>query len=90
MTVLKDSSDFFAWSSSFDLQLETIAVEEEEESFFAWDKDLTWFLTWCWADLKAWFHLHKPWSFKASTTPTLAATVQALLAELIMKFKKLF
>jgi len=77
MTVLNDSSDCFA--SSFDLP-ETIA-EEEEQRFFAWDKDLTLFFTWCWADLKALFHLQRPWSFKASTTPTLAATAQVLPAE---------
>jgi len=33
--------------------------------------------------LKPEFHLQRPWSFKASTTPTPTTTVQALLGELI-------
>jgi len=80
ITFLKDSSDCFVLSS-FSL-VETI--EEVEESLLAWENEPTWVLRWCWADLKAWFHLQIPWSFKASTTPTLAATLHALIVELIL------
>lgn len=80
MTFLKDSSDSVAFSSC--ILLETTA-EEEEESFFACENDPTWLFTLCWADLKPEFHLQRPWSFKASTTPTPTNTVQALLGELI-------
>lgn len=84
MTVLKDSSECLAFSPCCSV-LESIA-EDEEESFFACDKDLRWLFTLCWADLKAEFHLQRPWSFKVSTTPTLIATVHALLLELIIDF----
>lgn len=79
MTVLRDSSDCFAFLS---LKLpETIAEEDGEGSFLAWETDLRWFL----ADLIiVWFHLQNPWSFSASTTPILAATTQPLLPELII------
>jgi len=44
MTFLKDSSDSVTFSSC--IELETRA-EEEEESFFACDNDLTWLFTLC-------------------------------------------
>lgn len=44
MTLLKDSSNCLAFSPC--ILLETTA-EEEEESFFACDNDLTWLLTLC-------------------------------------------
>lgn len=76
MTVLKDSSDCFHFLSE-------TAAADGVESFLAWETDLTWFLAYCWTDLIVWFHRQIPWSFKASTTPTLAATTQALLEQLI-------
>ena len=79
MTVLKDSSDCFVFSPCSSV-LESIA----EESLFARDKDLIWLFTLCCADLKVEFHLQRPWSFKLSTTPTLTATVHALLLEIII------
>ena len=48
MTALKDSSDFFAFSS---LTLLEAMAEEEEESFLAWEKDLRLFLACWWSDL---------------------------------------
>jgi hypothetical protein len=45
------------------------------------------FFKWLWTDFSVWFHLHIPWSFNASTTPTLAAAAHALLAvEFILSF----
>lgn len=84
MTVLRDSSDFFAlWSSLIIITFLLETTEDGEgDSFLAcsWElNDLTWFLA-CWCtDFMEWFHLQIPWSFKASTTPTLAATNHALL-----------
>jgi len=87
MTFLKDSSDCFAFSFCL-LELETKVEEEEDddndEICFAWENDLTLFLTWFWSDFRVWFHLHIPWSFNASTTATLAAAAHALLVELIL------
>nr|POE61207.1 hypothetical protein CFP56_34369 [Quercus suber] len=79
MTFLRDSSDCFIFSS-LNL-LETIA-EVEEERFLVWELDLRLFFACCCADLMIKFHLQIPWSFMASTTPTLAATI-ALPVELI-------
>ena len=79
MTVLNDSSDWFVFPC-----FSVVELIAEEESLLAWENEPTWFLRWCWADLKAWFHLHIPWSFKASTTPTLVATLHALIPELIL------
>ena len=80
MTVLKDSSPLL----SFNL-VETRAEEEDERVVFAWDMDLTWFLSCCWAFLMTKFHLHTPnWSFNASTAPTLAATIHDLLILTLM------
>ena len=79
MTFLRDSSDCFIFSS-LNL-LETIA-EVEEERFLVWEIDLRLFFACCCADLMMKFHLQIPWSFMASTTPTLAATI-ALPVELI-------
>ena len=80
-TFLRDSSDCFILSS-FNL-LETIA-EVEEERFLVWEIDLRWFLACCCADRMIKFHLQIPWSFMASTTPTLTATI-AFLVELIFQ-----
>jgi hypothetical protein len=33
------------------------------------------------------FHLQIPWSFNASTTPTLAATIALLVLELVLMMK---
>ena len=79
MTFLRDSSDCFIFSS-LNL-LETIA-EVEEERFLVWEIDLRLFFACCCADLMIKFHLQIPWSFMASTTPTLTATT-AFLVELI-------
>ena len=79
MTFLRDSSDCLIFSS-LNL-LETIA-EAEEERFLVWEIDLRLFFACCCADLMIKFHLQIPWSFMASTTPTLAATI-ALPVELI-------
>lgn len=74
MTILRDSSSFFIFSS---LSFFEIGDEEEvEASFLAWAVDLILFLA-CWAiDLMVLFHLQYPWSFKASTTPTVVATTK--------------
>ena len=50
MTVLKDSSDCLAFSS---LTLLEAMAEEEEESFWAWEQDLSLFLACWWIDLIA-------------------------------------
>lgn len=83
MTILRDSSDLLWWRP------ETTA-EDDGDNFLAWERGLTRLLAYCCADLMAWFHLHIPWSFSASTTPTLAATTQAFAAELINFFPSFF
>ena len=80
ITFLSDSTDCFMFLA---LILLVIAEEDWGESFLAWEYDLTLFLECCCSDLSTWPHLQIPWSFIASTAPRLAATVQALLVELI-------
>ena len=86
MTFLNDSSDFFSFSWSLASLLDE--ANAEEESCLVWDRDLRLFLaSWC-TDLMVWFHLFNPWSFIASTAPTLSAAIHALLVELIFSKNK--
>jgi hypothetical protein len=50
MTLLKDSSDCFTFSS---LALRKTISEVEKERFLAWDNDLRWFLAFCYAEFVA-------------------------------------
>lgn len=75
-----NSMTFLTFSSCDLCILLEIAEEEDPESFLAWEYDLMLFLACCCSDLKTPFHLQIPWSFRASTAPILAATIQALQA----------
>ena len=84
MTVLRDSSDCFSFSSlSF--------LGKTLGTFLACEYGLGLVFACCWIDLIVEFHLQTPWSFRASTTPILVATIQALLVvELIFAFFLVF